>query len=93
MSKVEFETFRQLGSWEQNNIQSKQHSCFNGKVNIRKTRVTFEVIEEPIEVLCDRLQNLWDHSDNYHDYDPIQNVAKSLKYELIGSRGNKVVRK
>ena len=92
-NKLEFETFRSLGNWERSNLTQKEPSCFNGDVRIRKTRVVFEEVEEPNEVLCERLQKLWDYSDNFHHNSVLQNEAKLLNYELVGHRGNKVVKK
>jgi hypothetical protein len=68
-------------------------SCFNGMVKIKKYKVTKELIQEPIEVLQERLQSLWDHSNNYHDHLPLANMAKSLNYELKGERGSKFSKK
>ena len=46
--------------------------------------------EEPIEVIHERLQFLWDCSDNYHDSEPLTEKAKEYDYVLKGSRGSKI---
>jgi hypothetical protein len=51
---------------------------------------TREEIPESVEVLADRLQTLWDLSDNYHHSEPLLNAAKRLGYALKGDRGSKV---
>ena len=88
MVKKEFETFRGIGDYDIRNLTQVQPSCFNGMVNFRKVKITIEQVEEPIEVLSERLQELWDKSDNYHDYEPLVQAAKTLGYKFNGSRGN-----
>lgn len=91
--KIEFETFRQISGYYQNQLILKDPSAFNGEVRIKKFKVTIEPIEEPNEVYCQRIQQLWDYCDNHHHWTPIQNVASQLGYTLQGERGNKVVKK
>lgn len=72
------------------NISIKeQASCFNGMVNVRKFRTTVEMIDEPLEIIQQRIQDLWDNSANHHDSLPLENTAKKYNYTLIGNRGNK----
>ena len=85
---ITFETFRKIGSYEQHSLQSNEPSCFNGCVNIRKYKVTIEPIEEPNEVLAERLQKLWDECDNHHNRLPLKNIAKEVGYELKGNAGS-----
>ena len=91
--KIEFETFREIGSYQQNQLTDKEPSCHNREIHIKKYKVTFELIEEPNEVYYQRLQLLWDYCDNFHNLPPIKNVAKQLGYTLQGRAGNKVVKK
>lgn len=86
---VSFETFREIGDWEIDNLTQKEPSCFNGIVRVKKTRVTIEVTEETKEVYQQRLQKLWEESENHHDYYPIENESKSLGVKLTGSFGEK----
>ena len=83
-----FETFRQIGPFEQNNLLKKDATCFNGMVNIHKYKVTIEPIEEPKEVLAERLQKLWDECDNSHNWTPLKEAAKEIGYELNGYAGS-----
>jgi len=62
---------------------------FNGRVSFRRWKCTAELIEEPQEVLAQRLQDLWDHSGNIHHWEPLKDAAKSIGYELQGSPGSK----
>ncbi len=89
MGKIEFDTFRELGFYYQNSITQENPSVFNREVNIVKTRVTFEVVDEPIEVLQERLQGLWDKEGNHHSRQPLRDYAKILNYEFVGQMGNK----
>ena len=83
-----FETFKQIGPYEQSVLQNKDATCFNGMVNIHKYKVTIEPIEEPTEVLAERLQKLWDECDNAHHWTPLHKAAKEIGYELKGSSGS-----
>jgi hypothetical protein len=86
--KVTFETFREIGSYEINNFKSNNPSSLNGWVRIRKFKVTIEPIIEPIEVLSERLQKLWDECDNHHHWQPLRAAAKQIGYELQGKPGS-----
>lgn len=85
---ISFETFRRIGSYEQSNLLSKEPSCFNGNVNIRKYKITIEPVEESNEILAERLQKLWDECDNHHHWTPLENASKQIGYELKGYSGN-----
>jgi len=87
-SIISFETFRKIGSYEQSNLQSKDASCLNGVVRIRKYKVTIEPIEETKEILAERLQKLWDECDNWHHWTPLKTVAMQIGYELKGDAGS-----
>ena len=87
-SIISFDTFRKIGSYEQDNMKSKEPSCFNGLVNIRKYKVTIELIEESNDILAERLQKLWDECDNFHHWTPLKNAAKQIGYELKGRAGS-----
>ncbi len=84
-----FETFRDIGAWEKGNLTQKQPDSVNGWVRVVKYKVTVEVIDEPIEVIHARIQELWDKCDNYHNWTPINNCAARYNYTLIGSAGSK----
>lgn len=73
-----FETFRKLGNYERGSLQAESPSCFNCIVSIRKYRITVEVIDEPKEVLIERLKHLWDNCDNHHHVGPLKAVGKEL---------------
>lgn len=83
-----FETFKEIGFYEKNNLTSENPSCFNGIVNLRKYKVTIELIEEPDEIIQERLQKLWDECNNHHNWQPLKNMAKQIGYELKGDPGN-----
>ena len=77
---IEFETFRKINSYQIDNLISPEPSCYNGFVNIRRYKVTIESIDEPTDVLADRLQKLWDENDNMHNYKPLMEAAKRIGY-------------
>jgi hypothetical protein len=57
-------------------------SVGNFDVLIRRYRITVELIDEPHEVLVERLRGLWRKTDNYHDYDKLCREAKTLHVKL-----------
>jgi len=64
------------------NIQ-RDPSCFNGRVMVRKYRVTIELIEEPREVIAARLQDLWERCTNSHQRNPLRCAAAEIGLELL----------
>ena len=62
----------------QMNMTQEKPYCWNGVASIRKYRVTVELVDEPVEVLRERVQKLWDECDNYHNWDAIQKHANEL---------------
>jgi len=79
---IVFETFRELGSFDVGRLSDDKPSCFNGKVAVRKYRVTIEEIEEPKEVLANRLLKLWHEEDNHHHWQPLKWTASKIGVEL-----------
>lgn len=77
-----FETFRDIGSFEQSQLTTKEPYCFNGSVGIRRYRVTVEEIDDPPKVLEARLRKLWREEDNHHHWGPLQAAAAKLGIEL-----------
>lgn len=75
------ETFRRLGSWEIGEFTFSEPSVINGGVNVLRYRVTVEVIDEPIEVIHERLRKLWRECDNHHEWRPLEKAA--AKHALI----------
>ena len=62
-------------------------------IRIAKYKVTVELIEESEEVYKERIQSLWDHCDNFHNWSAIQRKASQFTYTLIGHAGNKLTKK
>lgn len=72
------ETYREP-TWDLRNIEQAEPSAFNGEVRIRRYRVTTELIEEPIEVLRDRLRKLWrENEPNHHHWASMRKMAERL---------------
>lgn len=83
-----FETFREFGSWERGRVEQNEPSCFNGKVSIRKYRITVEEVDEPKEVLEARLRKLWRECDNHHHWRPLHAEAEKLGITLTHEERN-----
>ena len=86
---IDFETFREIGSYEVSTLSKGEPTCFNGNVSIYKYRVRIERIEEPLETYRERLQKLWEEEDNHHHWSPLQNRAEALGIKLTGDFGSK----
>jgi hypothetical protein len=82
------ETFKPFGQWEQMHCYAKEPYSFNGQVNVKRYRITVEEIEEPREVLLERLRELWrkrNEGINAHlTAREIIKQAKALGVELSG---------
>ena len=91
MSKHEKTAFAHEGyaEWYTRNTHGAEPSVVSGRVSFRKWKFTAELVEEPQEVLAERLQYLWDHTNNSHHWHPLREAAKSIGYELQGSPGSK----
>lgn len=76
------ETFRRPGQWELRTLTLAEPSCWNGDVAVERYRVTIEKIEEPKEVIAERLRKLWRECDNHHHHYPLRAVAERLDIEL-----------
>ena len=75
--------------WAMTRVGGSEPSCWNGDVSVLKYRITVELIEEPVEVIRARLQDLWDRCDNHHHAAPLQSAANRYGVELVGQYGTK----
>lgn len=57
-------------------------TIFNGKVNVKRYRITIQEVEEPNDVLKERLQQLLDKGGHVSNTKAIQEEAKRLGIEL-----------
>jgi len=88
---ISFETFRNVTTfYYTKELTEKEPSCFNSMVRIKKYRVTIEEVEEPKEVLCERLEKLWREADNWHNRKSLEDVAESLGYTFTGKFGQDI---
>lgn len=90
--RVVVETFRPP-LWEMERDVQKEPSAFNGNVRVEKYRITIEKIEEPIEVIHERLEKLWRECDNWHHWTPLENTAKRFGYTFKSKCGCDVKKK
>lgn len=72
--------------WDLQRGHLRDHpSCFNGNVSITRYRITVERIDDPPEVLHERLRMLWRSTDNWHHRDPLRQAALRHGLELDGN--------
>ena len=88
--RIELETFRPFDAWAAGQYKQDEPSCFGGFIRVRRYRIVCEEIEEPREVICARLQALWDIGTNFHHLEHIKIEAERLGYELNGGFGDKL---
>jgi len=88
-----FETYRDIGVYEQVHLTQAEPSSFNGRVSVRRYRITVEEILESPGTIGTRIQALWDHCENHHHWAPLRAAAKEVCWELVGNAGRKVKRK
>jgi hypothetical protein len=82
MEKIEFETFRSLeNSYTLNQLKKEEPSNINF-LEYRKYKVTVELVEEPKEVLIQRLEGLRKET---RGYDKNQRLKKEI--ELLSNGG------
>lgn len=84
-----FETFREVSDYTLTDLTWEFPSCFNGNVSVKKFKITIEEIEEPKEIIAERLQKLWDECSNWYYWDPLKYAAKKIEYELKNQPGSK----
>lgn len=77
-----FETFRDIGSYEVVNLSDLNPSCFNNWMRVRKYKITIELIEEPIEIIQERIKKIWRECDNHHHWGVIKKSAEEYGVEL-----------
>ena len=76
------ETFTNPERYWLRQLKNKEPSCFNGIVSVKKYRVTVEEIEEPKEVIAERLRKLWEECRNHRHWGPLKEAAKELGINL-----------
>lgn len=79
---ITFETFRCIDGYQQAAITLDEPAAYNGLVQVKRYRVTVEEIEEPDEVICSRLQRLWDECKNHHVSRDLARYAKQYNYQF-----------
>lgn len=62
--------------------------AFNGAVGVRKYRITVEMVEEPMAVIHERLEQLWLVCDNHHNWGALETAAEKYGYAFKGKRGS-----
>lgn len=54
----------------------------NGRVSVERFRITIEKVDEPPEVIHERIRKLWRTTKNYHHYDPLKRAAAQFGLDL-----------
>jgi len=90
---IQFETFKHPSKYVIGLLTQDKPDVFNDVISWRKHVVTVEMVEEPVEVLTARLQEMWDTCENSHHWNAIKAEAKKLGYEIAGSPGSRRVKK
>jgi hypothetical protein len=89
---IEFETFMPICAYELGSLRWDNPSSFNGMTRVRKYRVRIEAIEEPDEVIIDRLITLYKTVETYRDRDHIMNYAEgcgfNIDWKAVKEQGN-----
>lgn len=78
-TRIEFETFRYSPC---DQMRKETPDCFNGRVEVKKFRVIIEPIDEPKEVVFERIKKLWRECDNMHHFGPLRKAAEELGFTL-----------
>lgn len=87
------ETFRDIGDYYLSQMKQEEPSSFNGNVQVRRYRVTVELIDEPNEIIAERIERLWINCDNHHHWQPLKNAATKIGYEIKGEFGSQLKNK
>jgi len=74
--KHQFETFLEIGPWQVSQLTRTTPSAMNHHVMVRRYRVTVEEIDEPDEIIRDRIRELcWD-CVNHNEWGALQAMAR-----------------
>ena len=77
-----FETFKEIDGYAKTQLIQSGPTCFNNMVRVRKYKITVELVEEPIEVIQERIQKMWDECNNHHHWRPLKEAAKQYGLEV-----------
>lgn len=87
--RIEIETFRTMDNYTLGQYREAEPSCWNRVVSVRKYRLIIEPVDEPDEVIAERLVKLWRNSTNHHDMMPLSVEAKRIGLKLETSEWGK----
>ena len=77
-TKIEFETFREIGAYNLSNIKQDVPSSVNF-LRYKKYKVTIESMPEDKSVYIERLENLLSEAKGHHQRAMINDEIKKLK--------------
>ncbi len=73
---TQFETFKELDNYDKEEWARVKPSCHNRFLRITKYRVTIEEVDEPDEVIRDRIRQLWHGTTNHYHRDTLRSAAR-----------------
>ena len=89
-TKIELEFYSDgLPNWVLQQFK-KEPSSFNGMINVQKYKLTIELVEEPKEIIIERIKKLYEEETNWHNKDAlnlycIRNFGIKI-YDLINKK-------
>jgi hypothetical protein len=87
--KQEIITFRNMDDYSLGNLKQQEPSCFNSIIRVIKYKITIEEIQEPKELICERLEKLYVECDDWRNREALDSVAKKYKYNFKEAFGSK----
>lgn len=66
--------------------QRSEPTCFNGIVDVRRYKITVELVPESDDVVYQRILGMWETTSNHHEWGPLQAAAKEIGRELPHDR-------
>lgn len=65
-----------------NATRFREPEAFNQRVRVRRFRTTVELVEEPREVIAERIRKLWRENSNHHDREALMAAAAEYGVKL-----------
>jgi hypothetical protein len=91
-SPVVVETFMDIGAYELSRMRQDEPSAFNGSVRVHRYRITVERVDEPREVIAERIRKLWRECDNWHHLTPLRKAAEEIDLDLDSAESGRAAR-
>jgi hypothetical protein len=87
-----FQTFFPVGTHNIRDWTQSKPSSFNALIRVKKYRVTIEEVQEPEDVIIDRLVELYKNADSYRERAAIEDYAEAcgfnIDWKAVKEQGN-----